>query len=117
MKFRNNVLIHYTLVTFFSISVFAMIFAYVITKWSVKLQIDKHIEVYPRIIRQKLKDSPELTKYIIDKDYLNHQADMKELAKGPLNIESIVRVKIWDINNTVLWSDESSLIGDVILAC
>jgi len=82
-----------------------------VTKWAGDLQLKKHIELYPFVIEQKLDSSPQLAQIIADKGYLQHQSDIKQLASDMLQLGGIFRVKIWDTEQTVIWSDDPSIIG------
>lgn len=108
---KDNVLLQYTVITLILISVFSLILGNLVTKWSVDLQISKHLDLYPQIIKQKLIDYPELAMMLVDGDYQSHQEQMKGIADNLADLGSIFRVKIWNVDDTVVWSNDTSIIG------
>lgn len=111
MRFRDNVLLQYTVSTFTVILIFSLILGSVLARFTSEIQMKKHLDLYPQITKQVLEYHPEAVRAFTDKHYSESAGAMQGLAEDLLAFDDVFRVKLWGEDNVILWSDDPSLIG------
>lgn len=105
MRKNNRVIFNYSVLSIVTSVVVALVMGFFINKTVVNYLILSHIELYPYIIDRMVNDSPELKKSFREEEFINFNSEVFFFRP------SIFRVKIWNNDYKVLWSDKSDLIG------
>lgn len=111
MNVKKNVLLQYTLSTFFVILAFSLLLGYFLAKRTEDIQVQKHMDLYPEIILQTLDSHPNVIEALASGDLSAATAEMPDIARRMMNFGSVYRLKIWGKDSTVLWSDDATIIG------
>ena len=111
MKIKNNIMLQYTISTFIVVLIVSLVLGFFLARWTVDLQLKKHIDLYPEIVQQQLVNNQDILDYMDKSDYSITPVRITEFINEFKNFGSVFRVKIWGRDSVVLWSDDTSIIG------
>lgn len=105
MVVKNRILFRYSLVSIITTVIVALVMGFFINKIAVNYLILSHVELYPYIINHLVEEEHELHRLFDTGDISFFEP--KRLFFRPF----IFRVKLWDSEHRVVWSDRAELIG------
>jgi response regulator RpfG family c-di-GMP phosphodiesterase len=111
MIYSKNIIIQYTLLIFFVVFFVSGILAILLSRSMTEKVIDQHIEIYPQLIENIIKTQPQINSFFLNHAKVSDAKKFTESLTNILNFSNIFRIKIWDLNNTILWSDQTDIIG------
>lgn len=111
LKIKDNIILQYTLSTFAVVFIICGILGFSLTKLTADIQIRKHLDLYPEIVRQHILGNPSIVNYIKTPENVKPPNKITGLINDLKSFGSVFRVKIWDKNSTVLWSDDTRING------
>jgi len=111
LKIKDNIILQYTISTFAVVFIISGILGFSLTKFTADIQIRKHLDLYPEIVRQYILVNPSIINYIKKPENGKTPIKITQLINDLKSFGSVFRVKIWDNNSTVLWSDVTSING------
>ena len=111
MRFRGNVLLHYSLAIFLAVAIVTALLGSIVTTAIADYEIRSHIRLYPEIVRLLISDPAQLYATLESRDGADLAPETTRVLRGLLTLGSIYRVKVWDPTAKIVWSDEGELIG------
>ena len=109
MRFRDNVILQYSLITLFVVAIVSTALGVTVSSAIKRYQLQSHVRLYPEIIRLAMSDSEGL--YAALEPGGSVSPDAEKLLRGFLSLGMIFRVKVWNSQATIVWSDRKELIG------
>lgn len=70
-----------------------------------------HLESYPVLVDNLIQSSPQILQQLSDSDFGTLPKEFQDRLKALSDIDSVIRVKLWNSRNVIVWSDEQALIG------
>jgi HD-GYP domain-containing protein (c-di-GMP phosphodiesterase class II) len=111
VRIKDNIIFQYTISTAIVVIAVSFILGFTLTRWTADLQIKKHIDLYPQIVSEHLKEHSDILDYIQSSNHTETPEQIEEFIEGLKYFGRIFRVKIWGDNARVLWSDDASIVG------
>ena len=111
MKFRQNIIFQYTLITFavtFSVSA---LLGFLLSQKLSEQAIKAYTNFFPRIVAQIAKENPQACVLLESNRGAEISAELEDFAAQLQSVGAVFGVKIWDTNGTILWSNKKELIG------
>ncbi len=110
-KLKRNIILQYTVVTFAVTLGVSLLLGTFLTQSLTEQAINAHISFFPKIISLTAKNSPGIYSFILSESASRRLEDIEGFASGIESFSSVFRVKIWDSNGNVIWSNDRELIG------
>jgi HD-GYP domain-containing protein (c-di-GMP phosphodiesterase class II) len=112
MKFRGNIILQYSVLTFAIIVTISVILGTTLTRRITDYELRSHSNLFPEVVRLTVKDDAQVYA-VFDKGTPQAVTPRAaELFADFLSLGKIFRVKIWSRDAMILWSDQKDLIGD-----
>lgn len=108
---KKNILFQYSILTLILILSVAILMGNLITKHSTESLINAHVELYPDALALVVKENDEVCKMLRDNVITYNSNEIPSYLIDFLTIGQVFRIKIWSSEGTILWSDESTIIG------
>lgn len=111
MKYKNNVMLQYTLGTFMVITIVTVVMGSLLSSWTRNILIRQHLALYPEIIKEYLIEHDSILKFIqnpVDATDVTYVDDFMTDIKA---FDAVFRVKVWDVHGDVIWSDDAGIVG------
>ncbi len=70
-----------------------------------------HLRMFPETVRTILDKHPDAVDWFLEPPGKTLPEPVAKLTKGLLNIPGVFRIKVWNTDGTILWSDHAELIG------
>ncbi len=109
IRIKNKIIIEYTIYSLV-LTIFTSSLMGVITN---KIQTDNlvkgHVYFYPRIINEILEENPKI-KNLIHLKTSKDEIKNSDIFKPLFFEDTIFRIKIWDKNGNIIWSDKKDII-------
>jgi len=109
MRFRDNVMLQYSLATIIVAIAVAAAFGAIFTRAITDYQIRSHIRLYPEVMRLATRDSKGLYSALRAGGPVSPETEA--LLRGFLSLGSVFRVKVWNAQASIVWSDRRELLG------
>lgn len=109
--FRNNVIVQYTVTTFVLILFVTIVLAQILSRQVAHDVIQSHLKVFPELVRITLKQHPDAVQWLKATPGEKLPKDVEEFFTALLEIPGVFRIKVWNEQGTVIWSDKKELIG------
>ncbi len=111
MKFRGNIMLQYSLVTFGVVAAISVLLSVTLSRQLTDYQIRSHIRLYPEIVRLTAKDDARVSALFSNGRPSAVSPELEGLFGQFLHLGNIFRVKVWSRDAVILWSDQRDLIG------
>jgi hypothetical protein len=111
VRISGNVLLQYSAATFVIVTAISIALGIILTKRIADYQISSHVRLYQEVARLTLKDDTEAYALFATGDPGSVTPHLAGLFSEMLSLGNIFRVKIWSRDGTILWSDQTGLIG------
>ncbi len=112
MNLKNNVLLQYSAVTLvLTLLVTISTGAYMGHK-SKQYLIETHLDLYPNFVQHFTESEDSVTYFLDNSNQKSIPRELNSHLQLLLEIESVFRIKLWNRNDTVIWSDRKELIGN-----
>jgi len=109
--FRSNVLVQYTVTTFMLILLVTIVLAQTLSRQVAHDVIHSHLKVFPELVRTTLKQHPDAVQWLRAMPGEKLPEDVEDFFTALLEIPGVFRIKVWNKEGTVIWSDKQELIG------
>ncbi len=109
MNPRDNVVLQYSIATFIVAIAVAAVFGVTFSRAITDYQIRSHIRLYPEVVRLATKGHEDIYSELEQGETIHPATE--ELFRGFLMLGSVFRVKVWNRDGTIVWSDQKDLIG------
>ncbi|MEW5814215.1 MAG: HD domain-containing phosphohydrolase [Spirochaetota bacterium] len=109
---KNRILWQYTVTTAIITIVIAAVMGIIINRLSTDHLYKIHTNIYPYIVRQMIKEHPEIELYFIKSPGDTTAPDAATIFANFLSLGNVFRVKVWGTDGTILWSDNQQIIGE-----
>jgi len=110
-KLFRNILVQYSFLTLVIIVVLSILLGTTLSRKITDHLIHSHINLYPKIINLIISRDARTSEFLTDFQSYANRSDIAGLFSEILNFGNIFRVKVWDVNGTILWSDRYEAIG------
>jgi class 3 adenylate cyclase len=111
MRFRGNIILQYSIATFFIIAAVSVALGVTLAAQITDYQLRSHIRLYPELIGLTVKDNPQLYDMFQSASGGIVSPSTEGILRGLFGLGTIFRVKVWSTNGTIVWSDSSEEIG------
>ncbi|MCF7916117.1 MAG: HD domain-containing protein [Spirochaetaceae bacterium] len=111
MNFKSNVLLHYSIVTLLITLVVTFSTGIYMGYKSKQHLIETHLDLYPNLVQHFTESDASIVSYFNNPAEYALPEDLDDHLQLLFKIETVFRVKLWNRNNTVIWSDREELIG------
>jgi HD-GYP domain-containing protein (c-di-GMP phosphodiesterase class II) len=111
VKFKNNVLVQYSLATFVITLIVSLSLALLLAGNVTNYYLRSHVETFPQIVALAFQEDPETAEWFDKLKPGEPPAALKARLDRLMLIGKIFRLKVWTPDGLILWSDEPSLIG------
>ncbi len=111
MTFRGNIILQYSAVTFLIVGAITAALGITLTRRLGAYQIDTHTKLYQEVVRITVRDDPAVYALFAANSPSAMTPALTDLFRELLSLGNVFRVKIWGRDGTILWSDQSELIG------
>lgn len=112
MGIKDNIIFQYTISTAIVVIAVSFILGFTLTRWTADLQIKTHTDLYPKLVSELFKQHSDILNYIQSSNHTDTPVQIEEFIEGLKYFGQIFRVKIWGDNARVLWSDNTSIVGN-----
>jgi len=109
--FRTNVIVQYTVTTFVLILLVTIVLAQTLSGQVAHDVIQSHLKVFPELVKTTLKQHPGTVQWLRSTPGEKLPQDVEEFFTALLDIPGVFRIKVWNQQGTVIWSDRKELIG------
>lgn len=106
----KNSLLQYSVLTFIIILVVSFGLINILTSYVADYTINSHIKIYPDMVKIFVKNN-QLVKFYFEQPPGTLETRGKWVFSDFLLLGNIIRLKIWDNNGTILWSDDPNIVG------
>ena len=107
----RNILVSYTIITFIVIAVTSFMLAFYLSRLNTNHLVRTHIDIYPNLIQAIVKDHANFFEYLESPPGTSMPLNSQEFLSELLEFHAIFRVKVWNRDGTILWSDKPDLVG------
>lgn len=111
MGIFKNIVVQYTVITFIVTLVITFTLARTVSEHVTENLIQTHIRVFPDIVRGNLSHHDEAFSWFQRKPDGTLPHSVEDFFAGLLEINGVFRIKVWNAEGTILWSDLPELIG------
>lgn len=111
MKKQRNIMVQFTLITFITVLVVSFGLGEFLARRIRENLINTHIELLPRIVQYAAEDHPDFYVFMQSYPELGPSTDVEDFFYDLLTFGSITRLKVWAKDGTIVWSDESAIVG------
>jgi len=111
VRIRGNVILQYSVATFIIVTVISISLGVTLTRRIVDYQIRSHVRLYQEVAQLTLKDDVEAYALFASEAPGSVTPHLAGLFSELRSLGNIFRVKIWGRDGTILWSDQTELIG------
>jgi HD-GYP domain-containing protein (c-di-GMP phosphodiesterase class II) len=105
-------MVQFTMITFITVVVVSFGLGEFLARRVRKNLIDTHIELLPRIVQHTVEDHPDFYVFMQSYPELGPSPEVEGFFYDLLSLGSISRIKMWSKDGTIVWSDESSIVGN-----
>jgi acyl carrier protein phosphodiesterase len=106
------VLLQYSIATFLLTLLVTLATGAYIGEKSKQQLIEAHLDLYPSLIGHFFEDTPRFADYIRNAPEEQIPESLRNHLEMLLDIDTVFRVKLWNRDQTVVWSDQKELIGE-----
>jgi HD-GYP domain-containing protein (c-di-GMP phosphodiesterase class II) len=107
----RNILVSYTVITFIVIAATSFMLAFYLSRLNTNHLVRTHIDIYPNLIQAIVKDHPNFFEYLESPPGTSMPLNSQEFLSALLDFHAIFRIKVWNRDGTILWSDKPELVG------
>ena len=111
MKIRNNVLLQYSVATFFVTLVVSLSLALLLAGNVTTFYLRSHVETFPQIVALAFQEDATTAQWFEGRVPGEPPASLKVRLERLLHLGKIFRIKVWLDDGTILWSNEPTLVG------
>jgi HD-GYP domain-containing protein (c-di-GMP phosphodiesterase class II) len=111
VRIRGNIILQYSAATFVIVTLISVALGITLTRRLEEYQIRSHVRLYQEVARLILKEDAEAFALFASNTPEAVTAHLESMFRELLSLGNIFRVKIWGRDGTILWSDQSELIG------
>lgn len=111
MRFRGNIILHYSIATFLIIFAVSLALGLVLASQITDYQLRSHIRTYPELISLIVRDNPQMYDMFQTASGGVVSPGTEGVLRGLFGLGTIFRVKAWSTNGTIIWSDSPEEIG------
>lgn len=111
MHIRKNIVLQFTLISFILTLTTSLLLANVVSRHVVDNLIQTHITVFPDVVRSALGHHQETMLWFDKKPGGALPHSVKDFFDSLLEIKGVFRIKVWNTEGTILWSDLPELIA------
>ncbi len=108
---RNKILIQYTIVTLVISIVIAGAMGLILNRLMTNYIIQKHIGIYPDFVNYEVEEHPEIAESLIASVSRDLKQKEERIFTRFLSLGSVRRVKVWNVDGTIVWSEKKQIIG------
>jgi HD-GYP domain-containing protein (c-di-GMP phosphodiesterase class II) len=108
---RQNIILQYSIATFGIITVITLALGLMLTRSFADYQFRSHIRLYPEIVRLTVLNNPRLLALFDPSFHGPISPELEAAMSDFLSLGNVFRVKVWNPQARILWSDEKNLIG------
>ena len=112
MKKHKNIMVQFTVITFVTLLVVSFGLGEFLARRVRKNLISTHIELLPLIVQQTVENHPDFYVFMQSFPELGPSQEVERFFQDLLNLGSVSGVKMWAKDGTIVWSDESSIVGE-----
>lgn len=116
MRWRDNIILQFTFITFFVVCAVSVALGTMLSRQMAEQTIRIHIDLFPKFVRQLADDHPVIFDFLHRPPSRDLPPEMVGFVDNIKAIGPIFRIKIWASDGTILWSDESQIIGKQFVA-
>lgn len=116
MKFRDNVLLRYSVATFFVTLIISLSLALLLAGNVTNYYLNSHVETFPQIVSLAFQEDPATVAWFETKVPGEPPTALKTRLEQLLHLGKIFRLKVWLDDGTILWSNEPSLVGQKLVS-
>ncbi len=106
-----SIIVQYSLFTLILVIISTAILVDSVSRLFEDYVITSHISLYPELIEILGKTDAQMAVFLAEKPTINSKENGDGIFKPLLHLGQIFRIKIWNPQAMVLWSDEQKLIG------
>lgn len=110
-KYKNTAFILYSINSIIASIILSLSLGFFINKYVQKAIIRTHINYYPHVIQHLVDDHKNIKEFFIENKN-GTDADKSLFDQFKVN-DSIFRIKIWNTEGKIIWSDDKNNIGKV----
>ena len=110
--FIENTIVQYSIIMFLMVATTATILATSLSRKITDYMIESHIEQYPNIVSVIASHNSSISDFFQKSGKGIHPNEAKKLFEGFQKIGDVFRIKVWNLNGIVIWSDRADIIGE-----
>lgn len=114
MRWKNNVLLQYSLATFFVTLVVSLSLALLLAGNVTSYYLRSHVETFPQIVALAFQEDEATAHWFERRQAGEPPASLRARLERLLRLGMIFRLKVWDPSGLILWSDEPTLVGKTL---
>lgn len=111
MKLKRNILLQYTLVTFLVIALVSYGLARLLSLRITDNLVKVHLELFPGIVEMGVRNNPEIYRFLQSPPGTMATEEILALFDDFLSLGMIFRLKVWGKDASIMWSDQTDIIG------
>jgi response regulator RpfG family c-di-GMP phosphodiesterase len=111
MRLRHHILVQYSIITFVITIAVAFASGALLGRTGKRHLIEMHLESYPVLVDNLVWSSPQLLRQLSDSGSAELPEEFRDRLEALSDIDSVIRVKLWNSGNQIIWSDEAALVG------
>ena len=111
MRFRGNIILQYSIATFFIILAVSVALALTLANRITDYQLRSHVRLFPELIGLTVKQSPQVYDMFRSPSGGPVSAETESVLRSLFGLGTIFRVKAWSSDGTIVWSDQKNEIG------
>lgn len=113
MKLFKNIIFQFTLSTFLVIVFASLGLGFILSRNLASHALEQYLEVYPKLVESAVQTHPQILALFSATSPNSGQMEKSEKAFSDLlNFGTIFRLKVWSLDNTIVWSDDTEVIGN-----
>lgn len=111
MKLFRNIIVQFTFITFFVVCAISVSLAFILSRSMTNQALAQHIDIYPKLVASLVDIQPEIPWFFRAESTAAGNAAAIKSFNGLLTFGTVFRVKVWRLDNSIAWSNESGIIG------
>ena len=112
VSLKNKPIVLFAILAFMAVSCVAFGLGQMLSNDQNERLLDTHLKVFPVTVQSTLAQYSETLPWFSSPPGKEVPESVNSLFDSLLNLPGVFRIKVWNNEGTILWSDRSDLIGD-----
>lgn len=112
MKLFKNIIVQFTFFTFFVVFTISISLAVILSRSLTNQALAQHIDIYPKLVTSMVNIQPEILSFFQEEPpAAGNSVTAVKSFNGLLTFGTVFRVKVWRLDNSIAWSNDTEIIG------